>query len=1112
MIKKLLSVLFAATACMAVNAQIDASSWKVGDNISDQLNWGDYDGTTNDGYWKGTGASYSSNEWENFQVSDIDRYQFVYLPAGVYTLRAQAFHRYGDPSAAASLYFNGTEQDAYAYLYADAIAVDSTNEDGEIVAYTVNSSRQTAICSSWSTEADHIIYELLDDDGSANWQSDSKYTFDGKDYYAPNSMSGARAYFDIDAFWNEVKIVIKEDGYVKLGIRRPGTNVSSEWLLYSNFQIIYDGDAGEAVEIELANEALQAAQASAEKLAEQISSSYGSLGALLDDAIMEVDYDNSDAESIKQATEEVNAIVATYTAYYNDAQTISSLIETMTTLSKTTSYPSLAEFTDAIANAQNVIDDGNEGHDMTISDPAAYTEAKNKLISARFDYLLSAGANENGAYDVSAAIKTPWFCNDEYNPTWDEASQEYKYSDEIENAWFGEKKAWEVNSAQADEANNRFALSDKVTFYNTEVNNEWVRDMHVTSGWMGSIGNPLFTQGYTAVQQWSGSIIGGYAGVHQTLTGLPDGYYSMSALYVNAGNDISEGQYAFISCGDKVEKAQFTNKYTGWWSNTRAGWQTLTTEMLQVTGGTATVGVRSDWFYAATGFHLYYYGENPDFSSMVQKQIDAVNSTAAEKLTFLGDIAKVAEILGLIKLPVEGFDAYTAALDSISSANAYVNTAYNYLNSWNLVDQVVAEQAKYEETTPEYAIYETLFNSVLEIGTGESDTYKTAQAATELYNSLNNYLTYRTEVAGYATYNADITSLIETHNEGLKASVTAEKVAEYTEQLEEAYKKAVTTKNAETLAALGIDKATIANPVDVTVLLTNPDFSDGKNGWTDATNNLVVDQKLQNAERWNANFDYSQVIYGLPEGCYMLSVQSFYRDGSIGNTESGAYYNWWYASAADEELWENNNVKLYVSTDGRETTKSIKSIASELFTEPSYTRTVGSLVEGDVLVDENGNVVYDENGNEIVLYDTIWQYYNDTTYTEAGEMEVKAHGFPFDSEVAEDGNTYYFPNSMEGSYYRFSKNPDSYHNEVAIMVDEGNELKIGIRKETTIENDWCLFDNFKLYYLGKDAPDAIQDIETANDQTDGIYNLAGQKLSAPQKGINIINGKKYIVK
>jgi hypothetical protein len=45
-----------------------------------------------------------------------------------------------------------------------------------------------------------------------------------------------------------------------------------------------------------------------------------------------------------------------------------------------------------------------------------------------------------------------------------------------------------------------------------------------------------------------------------------------------------------------------------------------------------------------------------------------------------------------------------------------------------------------------------------------------------------------------------------------------------------------------------------------------------------------------------------------------------------------------------------------------------------------------------------------------------------------------------------------------------------------------------------------------------DNPDGISDLPTPSDSSDTIYNLAGQRLSKPQKGINIRNGKKVLVK
>ena len=73
-------------------------------------------------------------------------------------------------------------------------------------------------------------------------------------------------------------------------------------------------------------------------------------------------------------------------------------------------------------------------------------------------------------------------------------------------------------------------------------------------------------------------------------------------------------------------------------------------------------------------------------------------------------------------------------------------------------------------------------------------------------------------------------------------------------------------------------------------------------------------------------------------------------------------------------------------------------------------------------------------------------------------------------------------------------------------------------KEGQEPGDWLVVDNWRLKYMGNDGVpqdviDGINDVITTPAQgTKTIYNLSVQKLSKTQKGINIVNGKKYVVK
>ncbi len=107
----------------------------------------------------------------------------------------------------------------------------------------------------------------------------------------------------------------------------------------------------------------------------------------------------------------------------------------------------------------------------------------------------------------------------------------------------------------------------------------------------------------------------------------------------------------------------------------------------------------------------------------------------------------------------------------------------------------------------------------------------------------------------------------------------------------------------------------------------------------------------------------------------------------------------------------------------------------------------------------------------------------------------------------------YVPNTMEQSsaYFRAGL----YPNMLPCTVGSEGILTIGIKKTSTINNDWCIFDNFTLTYLGKDSEaDHIGTI-TAPSAAPGIYTLQGQPITASDMmsgGIYVINGHKVLTR
>lgn len=225
------------------------------------------------------------------------------------------------------------------------------------------------------------------------------------------------------------------------------------------------------------------------------------------------------------------------------------------------------------------------------------------------------------------------------------------------------------------------------------------------------------------------------------------------------------------------------------------------------------------------------------------------------------------------------------------------------------------------------------------------------------------------------------------------------------------------------------------NPADLTMLLVNPDFSDGGTGWS-GTEFTAASAGV--AEHYYKDFDTYQILSNMPSGNYRFQCQGFYRYGGIE-----------YAYSAHQDGWEELLAQLYVNDDA--------SSFISLFAES-----------------------------------------DDYTYT-----------------------PYTYPDNVWGANSAFN-NDDNYHgNMVESRLEQRGDLRVGMRKFTTVAADWTCFDNFKLYYLGGGT--AIREVreESANSPVD-VYTLSGIKVRGnvmPDEatnglpaGIYIIGKRKVVVK
>lgn len=93
------------------------------------------------------------------------------------------------------------------------------------------------------------------------------------------------------------------------------------------------------------------------------------------------------------------------------------------------------------------------------------------------------------------------------------------------------------------------------------------------------------------------------------------------------------------------------------------------------------------------------------------------------------------------------------------------------------------------------------------------------------------------------------------------------------------YWKLVTAANRADLS-----KASITNPIDVTYLLSNPDFDENADNWATAGRGGKTgnDGDMNPcSEKYNTTYDVYQTVTGLQNGIYGVRVQGFYRNGGF---------------------------------------------------------------------------------------------------------------------------------------------------------------------------------------------------------------------------------------
>ena len=1149
--RRIFTLGMAACLGLAAFAQ-DTSTWVEGQDVSELLSWRALTAMTEDPEnpaWKGFAYPGGSNGYEfgelgteqdNYGGNHIwgvyanpswEVYQEFTIPAGMYTLKVQGAYREGGTD----ITFNN---------WVDGRAAKSMKLFVEVGDRTYSTSMITMFVTAptypdYGEEGDYNPDNHYIHYDAGSWMKDVGFVHPttGVKYFGPSCHAGATSWI-YNGHWdqNSVFFAVPEEMTIRVGVSKQ-VNQPQDQGWWDNWRIIYEGafDA-EQSEIMILTDKFINEAFEAEQTAEQISENFPSLGGLMYIAIGDLQDRMSDLSTDPDAT------LAQYEEVYNDllkaeedfklAQTKVEVMSYMVGICesnlKITDFDAekKAALESAILNAKSVLESGE------IEDVQIYLNTAAELSKANVEYIESQELAADGSKDYSLIIACPSLVNQEY--TFHKVGEEYQYPDPVENNWFRQGKEYYTDEAtgikygandeqvnlntgvtKGESAGNKMdpeKISDQATWTNNpDATNRWVYT-DKWNGWHGGFGANAHYQkikGYAAFYtDWSASgYDAGYMEFSQIVTDLPDGFYTLEGMIWSNHNDgaqwgstVNEQMFIENLDGSVLTKVMQPKEGESFWSvYNRSWWQTLTTDMVEIKGGTVKLGFRHNSMAANTGVSLKFWGKDLNFNKLVTDKLTATQDAIAEKLSWAGDIADANAILEGVLLPVSDAEGYTAAMAVIEQCNSFVSTAaaaeegYKCISKFGELQSGASTQDLQDAITP-------AFDDALDLGTHEEDRYTMIPAMEELYSAYASYVAAVEKAYNYAEDQA-LKSLIDEQLSSLKAETsTVAQLDEYASALNAPINKAIFTIS-------GAKDATEAAPVEITdYFIQNPSLEEGPTkGWTlDGGAAPSINTYGRGvAECWNQGaIDVNQTIKDLPAGTYEFRVRACYRSATAVDQNM---VNEWKEANGDRAAWTKHNAEFYAN----DRYEYIASICEGEWTTPSYTEWWNAKEAENNEAVKAAGFMADWDGTICILpgEESILTDLDLIDPTIHNEINLDAPGYPFDTKV---GDCYY-PASMCGFESVINAHPEVYVNVVRVTVEEGGQIKFGIRKTDSIKEDWVIYDDFQLFYLGSDPATGVAGVNVEG-AMQPIYNLAGQRVNSLNKGINIVGGKKIFVK
>lgn len=255
-----------------------------------------------------------------------------------------------------------------------------------------------------------------------------------------------------------------------------------------------------------------------------------------------------------------------------------------------------------------------------------------------------------------------------------------------------------------------------------------------------------------------------------------------------------------------------------------------------------------------------------------------------------------------------------------------------------------------------------------------------------------------------------------------------------------------------------LDEASIANPVNASYRINNPDLEGYDNAqlgatWTLSSMNIMgaVSATTDNGDRVVENYNsesasISQTVTVPKAGLYMLKVNGFYRPGDGGGRgqlpDEANKTNKYAQSKSASDLQHKGLVTMnpYLYANGQ----SVPLMSVHTGDNSSF------LELGTIKTDKQGVSGYITNADFVRYGVTYYNYGHVPNQPQTGNERFRYY-YDEDPENYVDGDD-------TGLY--------SDNTLLVYVPSDDSEITIGVKKDAKMANDWTLFDHFNLWYLG----------------------------------------------